>query len=140
MGAVPDRIEVRGLRVEGIHGVLEHERVRAQPFEVDLDLYVDVGSAITSDDVADTADYGAAVDAAVAVITGPPHRLLESLAGAIADGVLQDPRVDGVTVTIRKLRPPLSPAVASTGVRIHRRRAFDSGPDGPDGYAPGERS
>jgi hypothetical protein len=36
--------------------------------------------------------------------------------------VLEDPRVEEVTVAVRKLRPPLAHAVASTGVRIHRRR------------------
>lgn len=117
-----DRIEVRGLRVDGVHGVLEEEQLRSQPFEVDLDLYLDTAQAASSDDLATTADYGAAVDAAVAVITGPSHRLLESLAGAIADRVLGDHRVDAVTVVVRKLRPPLAPPVTSTGVRIHRRR------------------
>jgi dihydroneopterin aldolase len=119
---VEDRIEVRGLRVDGIHGVLEEEQLRPQPFEVDLDLYLDMAPAASSDDLATTADYGAAVDVAVTVITGPPHRLLESLAGAIAEGVLEDRGVDAVTVVVRKLSPPLAPPVTSTGVRIHRRR------------------
>ncbi len=117
-----DRIEVRGLRVDGIHGVLEEEQLRPQPFEVDLDLYLDTAQAASSDDLATTADYGAAVDVAVTVITGPPQRLLESLAGAIAEGVLEDRRVEAVTVVVRKLSPPLAPPVTSTGVRIHRRR------------------
>ncbi len=117
-----DRIEVRGLRVDGVHGVLEEEQLRPQPFEVDLDLYLDTGPAAASDDLAATADYGAAVDAAVAVITGAPRQLLESLAGAIAAGVLADRRVVAVTVVVRKLRPPLESPVASTAVRVHRRR------------------
>jgi dihydroneopterin aldolase len=119
---VQDRIEVRGLRVDGVHGVLEEEQTRPQPFEVDLDLYLDTGPAARSDDLAATADYAAAVDAAVAVITGPPRQLLESLAGAIAELVLADDHVDAVTVVVRKLRPPLAAPVASTGVRVHRRR------------------
>jgi dihydroneopterin aldolase len=119
---VEDRIEVRGLRVDGVHGVLEEERAGVQPFEVDLDLYLDTGPAARSDDLAVTADYAAAVDAAVAVITGPPRQLLESLAGAIAELVLADDHVDAVTVVVRKLRPPLVPVVSSTGVRIHRAR------------------
>ena len=118
-----DRIEVRGLRVEGVHGVLEEERSRPQPFEVDLDLHLDTGPAASSDDLDSTADYAAAADAVVAVISGPPRRLLESLAGAVAERVLRDPRVEEVTVTVRKLRPPLPHEVASTGVRIRRRRA-----------------
>jgi dihydroneopterin aldolase len=119
---VEDRIEVRGLRVDGVHGVLDEEQVRSQPFEVDLDLYLDTGPGAASDDLATTADYGAAVDAAVTVITGPPRRLLESLAAAIADRVLEDTHIDAVTVVIRKLRPPLAPEVTSTGVRLHRSR------------------
>jgi len=122
-----DRVEVRGLRVDGVHGVLEDERTQAQPFEVDLDLYLDTAPAASDDDLVSTADYAAAVDGAVAVITGPPYFLLESLAGAVAQRVLEDPRVDAVTVTVRKLRPPLAFEVASTGVRVHRRRPVSSG-------------
>ncbi|HVA03881.1 MAG TPA: dihydroneopterin aldolase [Acidimicrobiales bacterium] len=117
-----DRIEVRGLRVDGVHGVVEEEQLRPQPFEVDLDLYLDVAPAAAADDLGLTADYGDAVDAVVAVISGPPRKLLESLAGAIAEGVLEDRRVDAVTVVVRKLNPPLETSVVSTGVRVHRRR------------------
>jgi dihydroneopterin aldolase len=128
-GPVPggDRIEVRGLRLDGVHGVLEEERRTPQPFEVDLDLYLDTAVAGDSDELADSADYAAAVDAAVAVVSGAPHHLLESLAAAVAAEVLDDPRIDAVTVVVRKLRPPLAHPVASTGVRIHRRRPATPG-------------
>jgi dihydroneopterin aldolase len=119
---VEDRIEVRGLRVDGVHGVLDGEQERPQPFEIDLDLYLDLDAAAASDALETTADYGAAVEAAVSVVLGPPRQLLETLAGAIAEVVLEDPRIDAVTVAIRKLRPPVSAEVTSTGVRIHRRR------------------
>ena len=49
-----DWIEVRGLRVVAICGVLDEERTRAQPLQVDLDVEVDANAAATSDDVADT--------------------------------------------------------------------------------------
>ena len=44
-----DRIEIRGLRVLGTHGVLPEEQQRAQPFEVDLDLELDLRRAGRSD-------------------------------------------------------------------------------------------
>ena len=44
-----DRIELRGLRVLGTHGVLPEERERAQPFEVDLDIDADLRPAGVSD-------------------------------------------------------------------------------------------
>jgi dihydroneopterin aldolase len=115
-----DRIEVRSLRLLGVHGLLPEERGRPQPLEVDLDLEVDMDRAVTSDDLAHTADYGAVIAAAAAVVAGPPHDLLESLAGAIADAVLADVHVTSVTVAVRKLRPPVPHDVGSTGVRLTR--------------------
>jgi dihydroneopterin aldolase len=119
----PDRIELRHLRILGTHGVLPEERQRAQPFAVDLDLEVDLAPAGASDALADTVDYGGVVDAVVEVVSGPrSYQLLEGLAGAIADRALTDDRVSSVTVSLRKLRPPLAADIASVGVRVTRRR------------------
>ena len=49
-----DVVEIRGLRVMGTHGVLEEERQRAQPFEVDIDVETDLAAAGRSDDLTDT--------------------------------------------------------------------------------------
>lgn len=117
-----DRIELRGLRVVATHGVLDEERVRAQPFELDLDLALDTAAAATSDDLADTVDYGAVLDTAARIVAGPPRRLLESVAVAVADALLAEPRVRAVTVTLRKLRPPVAHDLDSAGVRVHRAR------------------
>jgi dihydroneopterin aldolase len=159
----PDRIELRGLRALGIHGVLPEERERPQPFEVDIDLEVDLRQAGRSDNLADTVDYGAVAGAVAAVVGGPHLDLLEALAERIASAVLQatgpagdgvggekpepaagradrsrvadpaatrrpglrvvsspPPVVTGVTVAVRKLRPPVAADLATAGVRIHR--------------------
>ena len=108
--------------MDAVHGVLDEERAAPQPFELDLDLYLDTTRAAHTDDLAHTADYGAAVDAAVAVLAGPPRALLESLAAAVGDAVLADARVEAVTVVVRKLRPPLVHPVSSTAVRATYRR------------------
>ncbi|HUC36612.1 MAG TPA: dihydroneopterin aldolase [Acidimicrobiales bacterium] len=120
-----DRIELRGLRVLGTHGVHQAERSAPQPFEVDLDIHLDTSAAAASDDLADTADYAAAVDMVAAVMAGPPRRLLESLAGAIAARILGDPRVSEVTVGVRKLRPPVPHDLGSAGVRVTRSRSAE---------------
>lgn len=118
-----DRIELRGLRVLGTHGVLPEERVDPQPFELDLDLDVDLAAAGLSDDLADTVDYSGVVDRAGAVIAGSGRlHLLEALAEAIAAASLEDERVVSVTVGLRKLRPPLAADIATVGVRITRHR------------------
>ena len=123
---VSDTIELRGLRVVGVVGVLAEERERAQPLEIDLDDYVDLTAAGVSDDLSDSVDYGELCDVVVATVAGPGAErpeLLERLAASIADAVLdRDDRIGAVTVSVRKLRPPVPHDLSTSGVRIRRQR------------------
>lgn len=111
-------ILVEGLEVLGVHGVLPEEQLRAQPFRVDLELTVDLAPAGVSDDLADTIDYGAVIESVVRIVESERHQLLERLAARIAEACREDARVTAVTVTVRKLRPPVPAAVDRVGVRI----------------------
>lgn len=115
-----DRIELRGQRVLGHHGHLVGEQDQAQPFEIDVDVEADLAAAGGSDDLGDTVDYAAVVSAVARVVSGERHRLLEALAERIALEVRADPRVTSVTVTVRKLRPPVPVDIASVGITITR--------------------
>jgi len=121
--AKDDVIELRGLRVAGIVGVLEHERTQPQPLDLDLDVGLDLSRAANSDDLADTVDYGALCAAAEAVVTSTSFALLEALAQRIAVTVLAaDARITSVTVWVRKVRPPVAQHLATSGVRVTRTR------------------
>ena len=115
-----DHILVCGLRLVGTHGALPEEQARAQPFEVELDLETDLGPAGRSDRLADTVDYGTLAEQVAQVVTGERHALLERLAERIAETALTDRRVTTVTVTVRKLRPPVALDLASAAVRVRR--------------------
>jgi dihydroneopterin aldolase len=119
---VGDCLQLRALRAVGTHGLLPEERERAQPFEVDLDIDADFRDAGQSDDLADTIDYGALSVAVAGVVGGEHADLLEHLAQRIATTVLDlaGPRARSVTVTLRKLRPPVPVDMASAAVRITR--------------------
>lgn len=122
-----DRIEVRGLRVVATHGALPEERERAQPFELDLDVSTDTTVAGGSDRLSDTVDYGAVVERVAALVRETSFLLLEALAGAVAQAVLDlDPRVERVAVVVRKLRPPIGEDVGSVGVRVVKGRTEES--------------
>jgi len=123
MSTDADRVELRGLRLSGICGVLPEEQVRAQPLEVDLDLVLSLAEAGASDDLADTVDYGAVCDLVERVVSEGRPQLLEHLAERIAAEVLAVGGVDEVTVAVRKLRPPVTQQLATSGVRITRRAA-----------------
>ncbi len=123
MGRVEDRIELRGLRLVGIVGVLPEERMRAQPLEIDLDLLVDLSAAGSSDALGDTVDYGAVCDSLAEVVDRARPELLERLAVLLAEAVLAlDERIAVVELSVRKLRPPVPHALASSGVRVTRSR------------------
>ncbi len=120
---MPDRIELRGLRLVGRVGVLDIERTQDQPLELDLDLSVDLAAAGASDALADTVDYGAVCDAVAAAVSETHVDLLEHLGARVADAVLAlDPRIDAVDLTVRKLRPPVPHDLATSGVRLVRSR------------------
>jgi len=117
-----DRIELRGLRVAGIVGVLPEERDRPQPLEIDLDLVADLAAAGTSDSLDDTIDYGEMTQVVEAVVTESGCALLERLAELVAQAMLGHDRVNAVTVSIRKLRPPVPVLLDTAGVTITRTR------------------
>jgi dihydroneopterin aldolase len=121
---VGDQIELRGLRVLARCGVLPFERQQDQPFEIDLDLFVDLSAAGASDELGHTVDYGAVCAEVEQVVTSEPVALLERMAERIAATVLDlDPRIDGVQVAVRKLRPPVPQQLATSGVRLVRERS-----------------
>ncbi|MGH9123396.1 MAG: dihydroneopterin aldolase [Acidimicrobiales bacterium] len=117
-----DRIELRGIRALGTHGVLPEEQKRPQPFSIDIDLVADLRAAGQSDQLEETVDYGAVAEAVVGEVEGPSVALMERLAQRVADRVLSmaGPRATSVTVTIRKLRPPVPVHMESAGVQVIR--------------------
>ncbi len=118
----PDRIELRGLRVLGLCGILPEEQSRAQPLEVDLDVEADLSVPGRSDDVQDTIDYSALCAMAERIISAERFDLLEALAQRLAGAVMADERVLAVTVAVRKVRPPVPHHLETCGVRISRTR------------------
>ena len=118
--AMADRIELRGLTVRGSHGVFAEERRDGQDFVIDITVWVDLATAAASDDLADTLDYGAIAESVAKVVSGEHFALLERLAEWITEVVLTDGRVTSVTVSVRKLRPPVPVDLSTAGVTITR--------------------
>jgi len=117
-----DRIELRGLRVRGRHGVFEHERRDGQDFVVDLTVWADLAAAAASDDLADTLDYGRLAQRAADIVAGPPRNLIETVAAEIADDVMTDARVHAVEVVVHKPSAPIPMDFADVAVVVHRSR------------------
>jgi dihydroneopterin aldolase len=115
-------IELSGLVVFGHHGYLEAERRLGQRFLVDL--WVDVhGEATGTDRIEDTVDYRRLAALVREVFAGPERLLLEGLAGAIADGIVErHAAVERVKVRVRKPDVVLDPPVDYAAVVVERTR------------------
>jgi dihydroneopterin aldolase len=119
---VSDRIVLTGLRARGRHGVYDFEREQGQDFLVDVTLSVDLGPAAASDDVADTVHYGELAEGLVAVVTGEPVNLIETLAQRLAEVCLADPRVTEAEVTVHKPQAPIPHDFTDVAVVVRRGR------------------
>ncbi len=91
---------------EGRHGATAVERKRTRKFEVDLEIDAVLDVAQRSDRLADTIDYSVAAEIVVAVGTGEPHRLLESLGRRMLDVLAERFPSARFRLELRKFNPP----------------------------------
>ncbi|MEC3893812.1 MULTISPECIES: dihydroneopterin aldolase [Nocardiopsis] len=117
-----DRITLRGLRARGYHGVFDFERREGQDFVVDAVLYLDTAPAAASDDVEDTVHYGLLADRLVAIVTGDPVDLIETLAERLAAECMSESIVEGVELTVHKPSAPIEHEFADVSVTVTRGR------------------
>ncbi len=117
-----DVIRLDGLRVFARHGVLPAEADVGQVFIIDLALTVDLSKAAASDAVSDTVDYADMAAAVVAVVTEERWNLIERVAERVAEIVLEDDKVEAVTVTVHKPGAPIAVAFSDVSVTISRSR------------------
>ena len=120
-----DHIELTNMVFQGRHGVLELERARAQPFEVDVEIHLDLRPAGLADDLSKTVDYRDVFEICRSVIEGPSRLLVEALAEEIAQKLLALSEPLGATdvvVRVRKPNAPLPGRLDHAAVEITRRR------------------
>lgn len=118
-----DKIIIKGLRFLACHGVLDQEKTDPQTFEIDLVIEADLGSAGQSDDLNDTLDYGSIYNEVKEVVIDSSFNLIEALAESIAARVLTHQMASKVTVTVKKMRPPIDGEYDYFAVEIQRSRS-----------------
>jgi len=109
-----DIIRLKNAVFYAYHGVLSDEQNLGGKFEVDVELHCDLARGASSDNLKDTVDYERVYDGIRSMVLGKKYYLLESLANAIAGGILGNfPSVEKVVVRVRK------PGAAVKGVIDH---------------------
>jgi 7,8-dihydroneopterin aldolase/epimerase/oxygenase len=110
------------MQFQGRHGYYDHEMTTPQPFEVDVELLLNLQPAGLDDDLTKTVDYGEVYNATRQIVESTSFRLLEALAEAISHELLADFSIDEVGVRIRKPAVKLAGPLDHASVEIWRRR------------------
>jgi len=111
---VMTKIFVTGLKVEAEIGVYAHEKGRAQPLVVDVELDVPTAGASR---LADTVNYETIGQSARAIAAEGHIQLVEDFAERLARACLADGRVMRARVRVEKPLA-LAPHAAAAGVEI----------------------
>jgi len=113
-------VEINGLSLYTHHGVTEAEREVGQRLVLDIRLDVGEADATVTDLVEDTVDYAEVCQLVALIAQQRSYRTLERLCSAVADRLLSDFDVEGVSVKASKPEPPIPLPVDEVTVEIWR--------------------
>lgn len=115
-----DKIIIKDLRVIGIIGIYDRERVTPQEMVFNIILYTDIRKAAETDDITDCVDYEKAANKIRAHALASRRMTVEALAEDIAALCLQINGVNKVSVKVEKTQA--IDFTASVGVEIEREK------------------
>jgi len=101
------KIRLVNMEFYAYHGVAPEEKSVGQIFQVDVEVDVDLEPAAASDALSESVNYVDLFKMAEEEMSGDKYDLIETVAGKIADRVLEKNLVNMVTVRIRKPHAPI---------------------------------
>ena len=114
-------IEVAGIRVRCIVGILPFERIQEQDIRIDVSMELDFAEAAATGDIYATVDYAEVARTLSALVVERKYLLIETMIEECAALVLDRwHRVESVSIAVHK--PAAIPQADDTRARIVRRR------------------
>jgi FolB domain-containing protein len=115
-----DKIFIKDLKVRGILGIHDWERVTPRDIIINVVVYADTKKAAKTDDISDCVDYSTLAKKVRAHAEYAARMTVEALANDLAEICLQEPKASKVIVRVEK--PGAVPDASSVGVEVERRR------------------
>lgn len=104
------------------HGLAPQEQQLGQRFYLDVEVYADLTAAAQADDLAQTIDYEAVYQTAVAAFMAPTCKLLERAGWQVMTALFQRFPVQEITVRIRKPSARIEGVLDAVEVELTRSR------------------
>ena len=116
-----DSIRIKNLKIPARHGVYEFEKEKEGTFELDIELYLPLFKAGESDRLEDTINYEDIISVVTKAFTDKQYALVEAAAQSVCDRLLNDIKIDKITVRVRKPHAPIDADFETVEVQLNRK-------------------
>ena len=116
-----DSIRIKNLKIPARHGVYEFEKEKDGIFEIDIELYLPLLKAGKSDRLEDTINYEDIISIVTKAFTEKQYALVEAAAQSVCDRLLNDFKIDKITIRIRKPHAPIDADFETVEVQLNRK-------------------
>jgi len=116
-----DSIRIKNLKIPARHGVYEFEKEKDGTFELDIELYLPLFKAGESDRLEDTINYEDIISVVTKAFTDKQYALVEAAAQSVCDRLLNDFKIDKITVRVRKPHAPIDADFETVEVQLNRK-------------------
>ena len=119
-----DKVIIKNLRVHGILGIHDWERVTPREIVINATMFTDTWPAAQSDDISDCVSYSEMARKLRTHTESAARMTVEALTNDLAEICLQEPRVTKVILRVDK--PGAVPEVDSVAVEIERTKSAEA--------------
>ena len=116
-----DSIRIKNLKIPARHGVYEFEKEKEGTFELDIEIYLPLLKAGESDRLEDTINYEDIISVVTKAFTDKQYALVEAAAQSVCDRLLNDFKIDKITVRVRKPHAPIDADFETVEVQLNRK-------------------
>ena len=116
-----DSIRIKNLKIPARHGVYEFEKEKDGIFELDIEIYLPLLKAGESDRLEDTINYEDIISTVTKAFTEKQYALVEAAAQSVCDRLLNDFKIDKITVRVRKPHAPIDADFETVEVQLNRK-------------------
>ena len=117
-----DVIRLNKMVFYGYHGVSAAEKETGRRYEIDCELETDLAPPSQTDSIKDTVDYVAVYQKIKEIVEGKAFSLIESLARALTEVILEEFPVFRVTLRVRKMIPPIAGNIDHIEIEVTRQQ------------------